>query len=295
MSSLVSCTSSRRESSESAVQKPWDRMKAVVAQDSSQEEACEFTWDDPPSTWSRSFLKRAFDFLCVFCSLPLWVPVCLVVGLAVRLTSAGPVLFLQKRTGRYGRPFTILKFRTMKHNHEAPHQAVATAADERFTPIGRFLRRWKLDELPQLWNVLIGQMSLVGPRPKLPEHESCSLPCRPGITGAATLAFAGEEHALARIPRHTLDVFYNNIVLPAKRKLDVEYMAQATFGSDLKLIVDTVMRRWDHRIMEQLMPYEAWAVSTLRQPPQFVSARRAPIPFVPRRREPSEAEEESMA
>ena len=209
-------------------------------------------WDRRLSPWSRSTLKRTFDLVCVFCSLPVLAPVFLVVGLAVRLTSAGPVLFLQKRVGRHGRLFTILKFRTMKRSG-TPHQAVTTAGNQRFTSIGLFLRRWKLDELPQLWNVLAGQMSLVGPRPKLPEHEPCLLPCRPGITGAATAAFAREEIELDRVPKDALDDFYNNVVLPAKRKLDIQYMARATFRSDLRLLVDTVLRHWDTDTMRRLL------------------------------------------
>jgi lipopolysaccharide/colanic/teichoic acid biosynthesis glycosyltransferase len=197
------------------------------------------------SAWSRSGLKRAFDVVCVLLALPLLIPIFIVVGLAVRFTSKGPVLFLQKRTGLHRRNFTILKFRTMEHLENGAHSKVTTAGNQRFTPVGPFLRRWKLDELPQILNVLIGDMSLVGPRPKLPEHQLGELKCRPGITGAATIAFAREEQILARLPDHHLDGYYHSIILPAKLRLDREYMAQATFLTDLKLIVDTIVRRWD--------------------------------------------------
>ena len=120
------------------------------------------------SPWSRSGAKRLFDCACVLPVLLLLVPALLAIALAVRLTSPGPVLFLQQRMGRNGRTFTILKFRTMIHATDEPHNAVTTAANQAFTPIGPFLRRWKLDELPQLLNVLAGDMSLVGPRPKMP-------------------------------------------------------------------------------------------------------------------------------
>ncbi len=205
------------------------------------------------SPWSRSRAKRLFDCLCVLPVLPLLLPLMLVISLAVRMTSTGPALFRQKRLGQHGRPFTILKFRTMFLATDKAHHAVTTACNQRFTPIGPFLRRWKLDELPQLLNVLWGDMSLVGPRPKLPEHMISDLPCRPGITGAATIAFAREEALLDQIPRHYLDTYYHSVVLPAKRRLDAEYMAQATFFSDLKLISDSVLRRWDNTILEGLL------------------------------------------
>ena len=206
-----------------------------------------------PSLWSRSGAKRLFDCVCVLLALPLLVPVLLAIVLAVRLTSSGPVLFLQKRVGRHGRTFTILKFRTMIHAADKAHHAVTTAGNQRFSPIGPLLRRWKLDELPQLLNVLWGDMSLVGPRPKMPEHAIFDLPCRPGITGAATIAFASEETVLDCVPKHYLDTYYHTVVLPVKRRLDAEYMARATFLSDLKLIVDSVLRRWVSSVMEGML------------------------------------------
>ncbi len=205
------------------------------------------------SPWSQSRSKRIFDCTCVLLALPLLVPVLLVVALAVRLTSRGPILFLQKRMGRHGQTFTIFKFRSLIHSTETVHHAVTTAANQKFTPVGPFLRRWKLDELPQVLNILLGDMSLVGPRPKMPEHLISDIPCRPGITGAATIAFAREEAVLERVPRHHLDAFYHAIVLPAKRKLDADYMSRATFLSDLKLIVDSVIRRWDTSYVESLL------------------------------------------
>ncbi|MFZ1085454.1 MAG: sugar transferase [Terracidiphilus sp.] len=205
------------------------------------------------SPWSRSRRKRIFDCACVLPALPLLLPFMLAISLAVRMTSSGPALFRQKRMGLHGRAFTILKFRTMLLATDKAHHAVTTAGNQRFTPIGSFLRRWKLDELPQLLNVLWGDMSLVGPRPKMPEHVISDLPCRPGITGAATIAFAREESVLDRVPRHHLDAYYYSVVLPAKRHLDAKYMAHATFFSDLKIIIDSVLRRWDNSIMESLL------------------------------------------
>lgn len=205
------------------------------------------------SPWARSRAKRFFDCACILPFTPILIPLFLLVGLAVRLTSTGPVLFLQKRMGRRGRVFTIVKFRTLTHCGDDVHRAVTTSANQRFTPAGRFLRRWKLDELPQLWNVLVGDMSLVGARPKLPIHQIGELECRPGITGAATIAFAREEAILARLPMTDLDGYYNEVILPFKHRIDEEYMARATFLSDLKLLVDTVLRRWDTSTMESLL------------------------------------------
>lgn len=141
--------------------------------------------------------------------------------------------------------FTIFKFRTMVHDVNAAYNAVSTDGNQPFTIIGPFLRRSKLDELPQILNVLRGDMSLVGPRPKMPEHAIDGVLCRPGITGAATLAFAREETLLDSIPAHELESFYHRVVLPAKLHLDAEYMSRATFFSDLKLIVNSILRRWD--------------------------------------------------
>lgn len=213
--------------------------------------------DERVSSWSSCGRKRAFDLVCVLLALPVLIPICLVIGLAIRLTSRGPVLFLQKRTGMHRRRFTILKFRTMEHRESGRHNSVTTTDNQRFTPIGPFLRRWKLDELPQILNVLMGDMSLVGPRPKMPEHQLGDLRCRPGITGAATIAFAREEEVLARLPNHHLESYYHSVILPAKLRLDGEYMAQASFISDLKLLFQTALRRWDSATMLDLLDIQA--------------------------------------
>lgn len=205
------------------------------------------------SPWSNSPARRVFDCVCVLLALPLVAPLCVVIAAAVRLTSHGPALFLQERVGRHGQTFTILKFRTMVHLAHRTHHAVTTADNQRFTPIGRFLRRWKLDEVPQLLNVLLGDMSLVGPRPRMPEHVISRLSCRPGITGWATIVFANEETVLARVPADQLDVFYRAIVVPMKRQLDAHYMARATFASDLQLLVKSVLRRWNNAALEAVI------------------------------------------
>jgi lipopolysaccharide/colanic/teichoic acid biosynthesis glycosyltransferase len=197
------------------------------------------------SPWSGSAAKRAFDCGCVLLALPALAPLALAVAAAVRLTSPGPVLFLQKRVGRHGRTFTIFKFRTMIHAADGAHHPISTVDNQIFTPVGPFLRYWKLDELPQLANVLLGHMSLVGPRPKMPDHVIFEVPCRPGITGMATVAFAQEDEILARLPEDQLESYYHLVVLPAKGQMDAEYGARATLLSDIGLLVISVLRRWD--------------------------------------------------
>jgi len=209
----------------------------------------------PLSRWSASPAKRLFDLACVLCSLPLAFPVLLLAALAVRLTSRGPVLFRQQRIGRNGRPFTIYKFRTMPvHPQPDLRPPITTAANQRFTPVGPFLRRSKLDELPQLFNVLRGDMSLVGPRPKLPWLHSGNLACRPGITGRATRIFAREEIALSTIPNAHLDAYYRRVIRPLKQRFDDDYMAKATFASDLSLLLCSVLRLWGEDRVSSILP-----------------------------------------
>lgn len=208
-----------------------------------QDKSLESDWQGL-SPWSESVAKRVFDCTCVLLATPLLVPLMLLVGALVRVTSRGPVFFLQDRMGRHSQTFKIIKFRTMEHLQDAKHHPVTTTDNQRFTPVGPFLRRWKLDELPQVLNILLGHMSLVGPRPKLPEHHIADLSCRPGITGMATIVFASEELFLARIPKEHLQAYYHSFVLPMKQQLDAEYMARATFFSDLRIIVNSTLRRW---------------------------------------------------
>ncbi|HEY0760184.1 MAG TPA: sugar transferase [Acidisarcina sp.] len=193
----------------------------------------------PTSRWNVSAGKRCMDVILSAIALLLLSPVFVVVGLLVARSSAGPILFVQRRVGRFGQLFPIYKFRTM---HCAPQHrgpAVTQCGDVRITPIGKWLRRYKLDELPQFYNVLRGDMSLVGPRPKLAQHEGMHMPFRPGITGAATLAFRCEEQMLRHVPHGDLDLLYSRMIKPMKTRLDSEYMESATLGSDLSLLVKT--------------------------------------------------------
>ncbi len=205
------------------------------------------------SSWCASGWKRVFDLACVVPSLVLISPVLGMVALAVRLDSSGPVIFRQQRAGKYRKLFTIYKFRTMVENSEAIGPGHTAKGDPRITPIGKFLRRFKLDELPQLYNVLRGDMSLVGPRPKLPHHDHTLLPCRPGVTGAATLAFRDEQHLLCKVPTENLEAFYQEYVVPRKIQLDATYMSRANLASDLLVLVSTVSRRGNHLTHQDLL------------------------------------------
>jgi lipopolysaccharide/colanic/teichoic acid biosynthesis glycosyltransferase len=185
--------------------------------------------------WSLSDLKRVFDLICAVIGLVLFFPLMVVIGVVVALSSQGPVLFRQKRMGRWGTLFTIYKFRTMEAGAENG-PCITVQGDCRITRVGALLRKFKLDELPQFINVIRGDMSFIGPRPKLPHHESLHMPFRPGITGAATLAFRCEEELLRHIPEGDLDIFYARTIKPLKAKLDWDYMQRATWWSDLQLL-----------------------------------------------------------
>ena len=193
---------------------------------------------------SRRIAKRLFDFVAALAGLVLLSPVMAVVAVLVRATSPGPALFIQDRVGRHGKIFRCAKFRTMRAGAQA-QGTITTATDARVTALGRFLRRWKLDELPQLWNVLTGRMSFVGPRPDVPGYadrlagtDRKILELRPGITGPATLLFRDEERwlAMARNPQ----AFNDAAVYPEKVRLNREYLETGDFGRDLGYVLATV-------------------------------------------------------
>jgi lipopolysaccharide/colanic/teichoic acid biosynthesis glycosyltransferase len=189
-------------------------------------------------------LKRAFDATAAALGLVVLSPVLLLAAAAIRLTSPGPVLFRQERVGRDFRPFRICKFRTMRVG-PPPAVQVTAGDDPRITPVGRVLRRFKVDELPQLLNVLRGEMSLVGPRPEVPKYVqmfakeyAAILRVRPGITDPASLLFRDEAALLGRSPDP--ERTYIEEVLPQKLRLAAEYVAGASFTGDLGLIFRTL-------------------------------------------------------
>jgi lipopolysaccharide/colanic/teichoic acid biosynthesis glycosyltransferase len=192
------------------------------------------------SPWSASRTKRLFDIAAVVLSAPFAVTFAVAVSAALFLSSNEPVLFRQARVGRNGDLFWILKFRTMRGDPKFDE-----AMPEHITRLGRFLRWSKLDELPQLLNILRGEMSLVGPRPKVREQSTRVFACRPGLTGAATLAFVQEPALLESIPRENVSEYYNRVLLPQKCRMDEIYMASATFVSDLRILVATAVNLWN--------------------------------------------------
>jgi lipopolysaccharide/colanic/teichoic acid biosynthesis glycosyltransferase len=206
--------------------------------------ALELRPDSPfASKWSVSLAKRCFDAgvaLLVLISLALPM---MAVAILIRLFSHGPALFVQERVGRGGKLFSIYKFRSMGISPETMSGPGLTQdGDSRITPLGRILRKFKIDELPQFYNVLRGDMSLIGPRPTLPQYAAIlNLPVRPGITGAATLAFRREEEVLRHIHPALLDAFYDRHIRPMKALLDVDYMAHATLLSDVRIVKETFM------------------------------------------------------
>lgn len=191
-------------------------------------------------------LKRLLDILLSALGLALLALPLLAIALWVKLDSRGPVLFRQQRVGRFGRPFMIHKFRTMALDAPARGPQITVGADPRITRAGQVLRRSKLDELPQLWDVLRGAMSLVGPRPEVPKYvalypdemRELLLSVRPGITDLASLQYRDESAVLAAAadPERA----YVEQVLPAKLALSSRYVREATLLGDLRLILATL-------------------------------------------------------
>lgn len=193
-------------------------------------------------------IKRLFDILSSLMGLIVLSPVFAAVALWIRLDSEGPILFRQVRVGRNGKNFSILKFRTMVVDAENKGLQVTVGRDPRITRSGHFLRRSKLDELPQLINVLKGDMSVVGPRPEVPEYMSeypeetraLILSVRPGITDKASIEYTNEAEILAQAedPRHA----YINQVMPIKARYYLEYVKTHSFFSDIVIIIQTLKK-----------------------------------------------------
>jgi lipopolysaccharide/colanic/teichoic acid biosynthesis glycosyltransferase len=189
-------------------------------------------------------LPRSLEMVIAGVMLAVLAPLLAVLALLIRCSSAGPVLYRQERIGRGGRPFTLLKFRTMKVGSDRSGQLTLGADDPRTTAVGRLLRRHKLDELPQLLNVVRGEMSLVGPRPEVPEYVDPTLPIhaevlrhRPGLTDPASITFRAESELLAR--EEDAERYYLEVLLPAKLELSVAYLRHRSTTGDLRILART--------------------------------------------------------
>jgi len=194
--------------------------------------------------------KRLFDLTLSALGLVLLAPVFLAIAVWIRLDSPGPVLFRQERVGRHGRSFLIRKFRTMQTDAPARGPQITIGADPRITRSGQWLRHSKLDELPQLWNVLLGDMSLVGPRPEVPKYVAmypdearrAVLSVRPGITDLASLQYRDESAQLAEAADP--ERVYVEQIMPAKLALSIRYVREASLIGDLRLLLATMAALW---------------------------------------------------
>ena len=190
--------------------------------------------------------KRAFDFAVSACALLILAPLMLAIALWVRWDSSGPALYRQKRVGRFGREFHIHKFRTMVADRDEAGSLFTVTGDGRITRCGVFLRRTKLDELPQLYDVLRGRMSLVGPRPEVVQYVKTYddpirhrlLSIRPGITDYASIEYRHEGDVLARAAFPERE--YVEVILPRKLQLSMRYLSEVSMLTDLRLLVLTV-------------------------------------------------------
>lgn len=192
------------------------------------------------------FIKRVFDIIASFCGLIILSPMLLMVGLAIKIDSKGPVFFKQKRVGKNNKIFEIYKFRTMVTDAEKLGKQITVGNDSRITRVGKFIRKCKLDEFPQLINVLKGEMSLVGPRPEVPryvelydEYQSQILLVQPGITDYASIEYRNENEILgnSKNPEKT----YIEEIMPTKIELNMRYIRNISLFEDVKLIINTIL------------------------------------------------------
>lgn len=189
--------------------------------------------------------KYLFDRIMAFIGLVVLSPILFVVWILIRIKMPdGPAVFTQKRVGKGGRLFTMYKFRSMSAHHSG--STVSVAGESRITPLGAKLRRYKLDELPELWNVFIGDMSFVGPRPDVPGYadklegdDRRVLQLRPGITGPASLKYRDEEVLLAA--QANPQEFNDKVIYPDKVRINLYYLDHYSFVTDIKMIIATVL------------------------------------------------------
>ena len=191
------------------------------------------------------FLKFIFDRGASLFGLIFLFPVLIIVGILICIKMpGGPIIFKQRRVGQYGRLFTMYKFRSMTVAHSG--SSVSVKGESRITPLGAVLRKYKLDELPELWNVLIGDMSFVGPSPDVPGYadklegeDRRMLLLKPGITGPASLKYRNEEELLAK--QENPQEYNDKVLFPDKVRLNIEYLDNWSFSNDIKFIIYTVL------------------------------------------------------
>jgi lipopolysaccharide/colanic/teichoic acid biosynthesis glycosyltransferase len=189
-------------------------------------------------------LKRIFDFFTALIASFIFSPFFLFIPILIKWKMPGPIFFIQKRVGQYGHLFKLIKFRSMVIGHGG--NSITVKGESRITQLGAFLRRHKLDELPELWNIVKGEMSFVGPRPEVPGYadnlmgeDRNILKLKPGLTGPATLKYRHEEQILAR---QVNPVEYNDKILyPDKTRINLKYFHKRNFFLDLKIIAYTIM------------------------------------------------------
>lgn len=188
--------------------------------------------------------KRLFDFSLAFFGLLIFIPILIFVSLLIKIKMPGPVFFIHKRVGARGKLFKMVKFRTMSMDHQGG--TISVKGEKRITPLGSKLRQYKIDELPELWNVLIGNMSFVGPRPDVPGYadklqgdDRIILSIRPGITGPASLKYSNEEEILSKVEDYQK---YNDEVLyPDKVRININYIKNWSMSLDIKIIIYTLL------------------------------------------------------
>jgi lipopolysaccharide/colanic/teichoic acid biosynthesis glycosyltransferase len=191
--------------------------------------------------------KRIFDLVCSILALVILSPFFLAIAILVKLDSLGPIFYRGIRVGLNGKPFRIYKFRSMSNDAEKTGVSTTSITDLRITKVGRFIRRYKLDELPQLINVFLGDMSLVGPRPevqrfveKYNDEEKVILKVRPGITDWASIKYRDEGGIIASSGIEDADEAYEKLIRPGKLELQMKYVQERSFWLDLKLIFVTL-------------------------------------------------------
>lgn len=195
----------------------------------------------------NKFIKRTFDVIASSIGIVILSPFLIIISLIIKCTSEGPILFKQKRVGKDEKVFEIYKFRTMVVNAENLGTQITIGADKRITKIGSFLRKYKLDELTQLFNVFKGEMSLVGPRPEVPRYvdlytkeQKEVLKVRPGITDYASLKYSDENDLLGKVDNP--EEYYINVIMQDKLKLNSEYVKDNNIFRDIKIIFQTILK-----------------------------------------------------